>query len=168
MLEKLEYNPHTADFKSYNKTLGERLGEEYQYLRAPFHDREYADYPAWKIMFQKILPYLNSEIIIIATSLGGSFILKYLGENDGILHPLTGKKIRIKKLFLIAAALSDSPQEIMGSFAFDIEQVYTRVARWCEKIYIYHSTDDTIVMYEDALRIKNYFPEAIFRDFHDK
>jgi predicted alpha/beta hydrolase family esterase len=56
----------------------------------------------------------------------------------------------------------------MGSFAFELEEIYTRVARWCEKIYIYHSTDDDVVPYEQSLMIKNYFPEAIFRDFHDR
>jgi predicted alpha/beta hydrolase family esterase len=168
MLEKLEYDPYEEVFLSWNKTLGEKLGEDWEYLRAPLHDRDFADYKAWKIMFEKMLPYLNPEIYIWAGSLGGSFILKYLGENDGILHPKTGKKIRVKKLFLIAAAVSDTPQEVMGNFAFDLEGVYTRVARWCEKIYIYHSSDDTIVMYEDALKIKNYFPEAVFRDFHDR
>ncbi len=113
MLEKLEYNPADVNFKNWNKTLGERLGENYEYLRAPFHDRDFADYRAWKIMFEKMLPFLDQEIMIVATSLGGSFILKYLGENDGILHPKSGKKIIIKKLFLIATAVSDTPDEIM-------------------------------------------------------
>ena len=168
MLQKLEYNPYEETFLSWNKTLWEKLGDDWEYLRAPLHDRDYADYTAWKIMFEKMIPYFNSEIYLWVASLGGSFILKYIGENDGILDKKTWKKIRIKKLFLIAAAVSDTPVEVMGSFAFDLEEVYTRVSRWCEQIYIYHSTDDTIVMYEDALKIKNYFPEAIFRDFHDR
>jgi len=168
MLQKLEYNPYEENFLSYNKTLWEKLGSDYEYLRVPLHDRDFADYAAWKIMFEKMIPFFNSEIILVTTSLWGSFILKYLGENDGIFDPKSGKKIRIKKLFLIAAAVNDTPKEVMGNFAFDLEQVYTRVARWSSEIYIYHSTDDDIVMYEDALEIKNYFPEAIFRSFHDK
>ncbi|MCH8518800.1 hypothetical protein LAT59_03500 [Candidatus Gracilibacteria bacterium] len=168
MLKKLEYNPYDENFLSWNKTLGEKLGDDWEYLRAPLHDRDFADYAAWKIMFEKMIPYFNSEIYLAGGSLGGSFILKYLGENDGILDRKSGKKIRIRKLFLIAAAVNDTSGEVMGSFDFDLEEVYTRVARWCEHIYIYHSTDDDIVMYEDALLIKNYFPESIFRTFHDR
>jgi hypothetical protein len=59
MLESLEYNPYKETFLSWNKTLGEKLGEDWEYLRAPLHDRDYADYRAWKIMFEKMLPYLN-------------------------------------------------------------------------------------------------------------
>jgi len=58
-------------------------------MRAPLHDRDYADYRAWKIMFEKMISFFNSEIVLVATSLGGTFILKYLGENDGILDSKT-------------------------------------------------------------------------------
>ena len=168
MLEKLEYNPYEEKFLSWNKTLGEKLWDDWEYFRAPLHNRDFADYTAWKIMFEKMIPYLNSEIYLAGWSLGWSFILKYIGENDGILDPKTWKKIKIKKLFLLATAVSDTPEELMGNFAFDLEEVYTRVARWCWEIYIYHSTDDDIVPYEQSLLIKNYFPEAIFRDFYDR
>ena len=168
MLHTLKYNPYEENFLSWNKTLWEKLWEDWEYLRAPLHDRDFADYEAWKIMFEKMIPFLNSEICLWAGSLGGSFVLKYLWENDGIPDPKTWKKIKIKKLFLIAAAVEDTPDEVMGSFAFDLEEVYTRVARWCSEIYIYHSTDDDIVPYEQSLLIKNYFPEAEFRTFHDR
>jgi hypothetical protein len=47
-------------------------------LRAPLHDRDYADYESWKIMFEKMIPFFNEEISLGASSLGGAFILKYL------------------------------------------------------------------------------------------
>ncbi len=168
MLQGLEYNPYEEKFLSWNKTLWETLWQDYEYLRAPLHDRDYADYNAWKIMFEKMIPYLNDEIYLWASSLWGTFILKYLWENDGILNSKTGKKIKIKKLFLIAAAIEDTKEEVLWSFWFDLEQVYTRVSRWSEQIYIYHSLDDHIVPYEQSLRLKQYFPESIFRDFYNK
>lgn len=168
MLKQLEYNPYEEKFLSWNKTLWEKLWEDYEYLRAPFHDRSYADYQAWKIMFEKMIPYFNDEIFIWATSLWWSFILKYLWENDWILNTQTGKKIKIKKLFLVAVAIEDTKDEILGSFTFDLERVYTRVSRWSKEIFIYHSMDDQIVPYEQSLELNSFFPEATFREFHDR
>lgn len=167
-LSGLEYNPYEEKFLSWNKTLGEYLWEDWECLRAPFREREYADYTEWKVMFEKVLPYLRQDLCIWAGSLGWTFILKYIWENDGILHPETGKKIRIKKIFFIAPAIADTHAEKLGSFSFDLEQVYPRIQRWCEEIYIYHSKDDPVVPFEQALALNNYLPEAIFREFEDK
>lgn len=168
MLRGQEYNPYQERFLNWNKTLWEKLWEDYEYLKTPLHDRNYADYEAWKIMFEKMIPYFHDEILIWATSLWGAFILKYLWENDWILNSKTGKKIKIKKLFLVAVAIEDTKDEVLGSFSFDIEQVYTRVSRWSQEIFIYHSLDDDIVPYEQSLKLNSYFPEAVFREFHDR
>jgi len=168
MLRKLEYNPYEEKFLSWNKTLWEKLWDDWEYLRAPLHDRDYADYEAWKIMFEKMLPFMNWEIYLWASSLGWAFIIKYLWENDGIFDPKSGKKIKIKKIFFIAAAIEETPREVLWSFAFNIEELYTRVSRWCERIYIYHSHDDDVVPFEQWLKLNSFFPEAIFREFYDK
>lgn len=167
MLRGFEYNPYEEKFLSWNKTLWEKLWEDWEYLRAPLHDRDYADYEAWKIMFEKMIPYFNTEIYLAAGSLWGSFILKYLWENDGILNTQTGEKIKIKKLFLLAAALKDTPDEILWSFTVDFNELY-KTQRWATQIYIYHSRDDDCVPFEHSLELQSYFPEAIFREFDDR
>ena len=156
-LKGREYNPYEAEFKNWNKILWKQLWDNYEYLRAPIHDSSYADYEAWKIMFEKMLPYLRDDVILVTTSLGSTFILKYIGENE---FP-----VKIKKLFFVAAAISDTPDEKLWSFSFDIDLVYSRVARWSEQIYVYHSRDDTLVPFEQWLELHSYFPEAIFREF---
>ncbi len=158
--EKIDYNPYEEQFLNWNKTLGKRLWEDYEYLRSPSCDLKFADYEAWKIMFEKMFPYLRKDLILITTSLGSSFLLKYIGENE---FPL-----KIQKLFFVAPAIEDTPEEKLGSFYFDIEQVYTRVQRWAKKIYIYHSRDDDCVPFEQSLKFHSYFPDAVFRDFYDK
>ncbi len=42
------------------------------------------------------------------------------------------------------------------------------MGRWAQRIYIYHSQDDTIVPFEESLELKGFFPEAEFREFYDK
>lgn len=167
-LHSQEYNPYEEKFLNWNKTLGEKLWDEWEYFRAPLSEVRFAEYEAWKICFEKMIPYFNEEIILATTSLGSTFILKYIGENDGILINQSDKKVRIKKLFLIAPAIADTPQEKLGSFNFDLDMTYNKVSRWCEQIYIYHSTDDTLVPFEQSLLLKTHFPEAIFREFEDR
>jgi len=65
MLEKLEYNPYKENFKNWNKTLGQKLGDDWEYFRAPLLDKNYADYGIWKIMFEKMIPFFNAEIILV-------------------------------------------------------------------------------------------------------
>jgi len=168
MLRKLEYNPYEEKFLSWNKTLWKKLWEDWEYFRAPLHDRDFADYESWKIMFEKMIPFLNPEIYLWASSLGWTFILKYIWENDGIFDPKSGKKIIIKKIFFIAAAIEDSKNEVLWSFEIDLEKIYNKISRWCQQIYIYHSHDDTVVPFEQSLKLNSYFPEAIFREFYDK
>jgi len=158
--ERVEYNPYDEEFLNWNKTLWEKLWEDYEYLRSPSCTEKFADYEAWKILFEKMFPFLRDDVIIATTSLGSTFILKYIWENE---FPF-----KIKKLFLVAPAISGTSQEWLWSFEFNLEHVYARVSRWAQKIYIYHSQDDTIVPYEQSLRLKQYFPESIFRDFYDK
>jgi len=157
---KIEYNPYEEEFLNWNKTLWDRLWDSYEYLRSPTCREKYADYESWKIMFEKMIPHFNQEIILVTTSLGSTFILKYIWENE---FP-----VRIKKLFFVAAAIADTTDEVLWSFSFDLEHVYSRVSRWAQQIYIYHSSDDDSVPFQQALELKQYFPEAIFREFDDR
>lgn len=159
-LKEQEYDPNAEKFLNWNKTLGEKLGEEYDYMRSPSSEVKFADYGAWKIMFEKMFPYLRDDLILAVTSLGWTFILKYIGENE---FP-----VKIKKLFFIAPAIEDTPDEKLWSFSFDLELTYYRVSRWADQIYIYHSKDDNLVPFEQSLKLKQYFPDAIFREFYDR
>jgi predicted alpha/beta hydrolase family esterase len=160
MLKGVKYNPYEESFLNWNKTLWKKLWDDFEYLRTPLHDKDFADYRAWKIMFEKMFPYLRDDIIIVTTSLGSTFLLKYIWEND--------LPVRIKKLFFIAPAISDTPDAKLGSFAFDLDLVYSRVQRWAEKIFIYHSRDDDCVPFEQWLELHSYFPESVFREFHNR
>ena len=158
-LHSLEYNPFEEVFLSWNKTLGKKLWDEWEYFRAPFQERGYADYQAWKIMFEKMFPYLRDDVIIGAWSLGGTFIIKYLSEN---IFP-----VKIKRLIFVAAALHDSKQEKLGSFTLN-KQTISTITSQIGEIIVYHSRDDSIVPFSDFEMMKVYFPEATFREFTDK
>lgn len=70
-------------------------------------------------MFEKMLPYIRDNFIIVATSLGGTFILKYMIETG---FPAS-RNLTISKIFFLAAVLHDSEQEKLGSFSFDTSRL---------------------------------------------
>lgn len=162
-LESLEYNPYQEKFLNWNKTLGKKLWDSFEFLRAPIPTDDYADYKAWKICFEKMIPYMKNGSIFIVTSLWGSFILKYMIETG---FP-RNSHISISKFFFLAPALHDSLEEQLGSFSFEVEDI-RKLWNIAGEVYIYHSIDDTIVPISDSEELYTYFPNAVFRRFTDK
>src|SRR4051812_10882369 len=65
----------------WKDTLQESLGGAYQVILPKMPNKINAKYVEWKVWFEKLLPLLNNEIILIGHSLGGTFLAKYLSEN---------------------------------------------------------------------------------------
>ena len=114
---------------------------------------------AWKIIFEKSIPFFRDDLILVSGSQGCTFILKYLIENPFLF--------RIKKIFFLAAALHGTPLEKLGTFEFDISKISDLQDRF-KDIFIYHSLDDDIVPMSHSEELYTYFPHAIFRKFSDK
>ena len=107
-----------SDWKSWMRS---GLADEYQSIKPDFPNRQNADYDAWKIWFEKYIEqYIVSpareeerspkdteefsyggspKITIIAHSLGGIFIAKYLSEN---IFP-----VRINSLHMVAGVFDN-------------------------------------------------------------
>ncbi len=61
--------------------LEKNLGKNFQIIRPRMPLQDNAKYKEWKIFFERYLPYLKSNVILIGNSLGGIFLAKYLSEN---------------------------------------------------------------------------------------
>ncbi len=61
----------------FDKTLGKNF--EITKPRMPLQDN--AKYEDWKIFFERHIPYLRDNVILMGVSLGGIFLAKYLSEN---------------------------------------------------------------------------------------
>lgn len=158
-LEKFEFNPYEKEFQNWNKSLGDFLWDEYEYIRIPLPEKGFADYTAWKIIFEKVFLYLRENPIIVAWSLWATFLLKYMTENS---FPVC-----IEKTFLLAAALNDSLEEKLGTFSFPLWEI-SKLEPRLGQIYIYHSQDDKIVAFSDGEYLANQFEKKVFRIFSDK
>jgi len=121
-----------------------------------------ADYGARKIWFERHFIYLNEEdTILIGRSLGASFLLKRLSEN-------TFPK-RITQLHLVATMLySDEISGVgLGQFVADINKIASMQAQ-VEKIFLYHSKDDTVVPYRHSEKLAELATKSALFTFQDR
>ncbi len=124
--------------------------------------RENSDYEAWKIWFERHLDYIYDESpILVGTSLGATFLLKYLSEN--------GFSKKISQLHLIAPCVNDDGQELerLSTFEFDITKINT-ISDICNDIHLWHSKDDSCVPFSNGELVKLNLPSANFHIFEDK
>jgi valyl-tRNA synthetase/predicted alpha/beta hydrolase family esterase len=113
--------------------------------RLPSKDN--AKYADWKIIFDKLIPFINSNSILVGHSLGGSFLLKYLSENN---------------LSCNSIHLLGTPKT--GCFDFDTND-FDKLQNL--DINIYHSKDDFVVDYNKALELTKILPNAKFNSFEN-
>lgn len=121
-----------------------------------------ATYKARKIRFEKHLPYLIGEkIVLIGYSLWWRFLCKRLAEN-------TFPK-KIDQLHLVAACISADGVEVEWSadFGFD-HTLLSHLEAQCEEIFLYHSRDDDVVPYDQVELLKSYLPKAQLLTFETR
>ena len=81
--------------------LDKELGKKFEIIRPRMPLQENAKYSDWKIFFERHMPLLRNNIILIGNSLGGIFLAKYLSENKfpkkrpkWLINPKTGWRLR--------------------------------------------------------------------------
>lgn len=130
--------------------LRQKLGPDYaiNYPKLPETDDSYE---AWRSAIQKEIAALREPTIIVAHSVGGSTLLKYLSQN---------KPAHIAGSFLMAVPLwggkgwhydGYKELELPGNIATMLKDV---------PIYMYHCRDDMVVPFEHLMLFKNVLPGA--------
>ena len=144
--------------KSWKDTLEKDLGDEYKVIAPKMPNAQNARYKEWIIWFEKILPLLNDELILLGHSLGGIFLAKYLSE-----HSISKK---IKATFLIAAPFDEASDPNLKEFA--LSGSLQQFSDLGGKITLYHSTDDPIVPFNELQKYEKALPSAEMRIFKDR
>jgi len=166
-LADLHTKPLRDPFDVENKQIWvqnfrENMGEDFMVLMPQMPNKQNAKYEEWKIWLERHFEFLQSDIILIGWSLGGVFLAKYLSEN---VFP-----VKIKSLYLLAAPsgnFSVTDGNDCGSFLFDMSSL-SHLANQVGEIQIWHSEDDFIVPYSEALLYKKHLKTAILTTFKDK
>ena len=154
-----EFDPYAEEKKRWSKTLAKDLWDNFEIIEIPRINKYFADYSEQKIIFEKVIPFLKPNCILIWHSLGWSFFIKYLLENK-FDFPIT-------HIFLLAAAFKDGENEKIWTFNFDPKDK-KNIENLEEKITFLHSKDDFVVDFSDFLNFKKYFPKANFIEFENK
>lgn len=129
-----------------------KLGEDYKVLAPQMPSPKNPSYDEWKILLDKYLARARSdEVIFVGHSLGGSFLLKYLSEQN--------IKQKIVGLYLVA-----TPFNTIKGF----ETPINFSPFWSiQNLYLYHSTDDVEVPYAHSLMYQERL-KAKLRTYNDR
>lgn len=162
-LEKRDYNPYEIK-KRRKSSLQTELWENYFVITPWMPNKDFASYKEWKIMFEKIFPYLEWDSIIIAHSLWTIFIIKYLIENK---FPN-----QIKQLHLVSPLIDNKElpegENYLGDFEInDINEIHKNLSI-IDDIFIYHSTDDFVVPFSQWERLHKILENSKFYKFEDR
>ena len=155
---KIDFNKHGLRNDDWQVNLKYRLGDEFQVIRPQMPNTSNARYEEWKIWFEKFIPFVNDEVIMVGSSLGATFLAKYLSENE---FPK-----KIKALFLIAGCFDDLPEEPLLDFG--LPPSLKNIESQTEKIYLYHSKDDDLVPFPHLAKFQQALPTAVVRVFEDR
>lgn len=158
-LKSIELDFEGTKIKKWKKTLSEKLGNDFDVISPEMPNGLNAKYLEWKIWFEKYIPHLNDEIILVGHSLGGIFVAKFLSEN---VFPK-----RIRATFLVAAPFDDKDCDYSLS-DFALPDDMSKFEQQAGKITIYHSKDDPVVPYIDAEKYKKKIPSIELKTFSDQ
>lgn len=115
-----------------------------------------AQFEEWKIMFEKILPFLQDDVSLIGHSLGAMFLAKYLHY-----HPLDNP---VKQLILVAGGYNGDVTGY-GSFAVDSAKGLEKSA---DEIHLFHSKDDFVVPFTELAKFEADLPTAEVHVFENR
>lgn len=138
---------------TWRKNLQNDLDEDFDVLIPSMPRYDNAKYAEWKIRFEKIIPLLDDNFIVVATSLGALFVVKYLSENH------SPKKIFAT--FLVAAPFALETKYALGDFR--IKGDLQKLEEQGGKLFFYQSKDDKIVLPSEVEEYRKRLPSAVIR-----
>lgn len=148
----------------YVPALQTALGEQWQVIRPDMPSPDNARYSYWKLWFEKYIPYLEDEVVLVGHSLGAMFLARYLSEN---IVP-----VKIAKLFLLAGEFTRRANkqegEEDGEFFYTHLNNFKQLDKVADHLYLVHSEDDPVVPFENIYKFAEHLPSARLVTFEDK
>jgi len=117
--------------------LDKELGKNFEIIRPRMPLPDNAEYKYWKIAFERYIPYLRNNIILIGGSLGGIFLAKYLSE-----HKFPKK---ILSTYLICPPFDNTilGEDLVGGFK--LKSDLSLLEKNSKNLYLMFSKDDDCV-----------------------
>lgn len=143
---------------SWKASLPGALGSDYDVLTPTMPNASNARYDEWQIWFEKLVPFLHDDVILVGHSLGACFLTRYLAENP---FP-----VRIAATLLVAGVYSADNAEMTEEFAAPASLAL--LAEQGGRIFLYHSQDDPVVPFAELAKYQAALPHATTRVFTDR
>ena len=158
-LKYSEYDPRKEPEKRWKNSLAEELREDFEVFTPSMPSKYNAKYKEWEIWFQKILPFVRDDVVLIGHSLGGIFLVKYLSAHT---FPT-----RIAATYLVAAPFNaeDSRYSLAD---FNLPESLLQFEKQAGQIFLYHSKDDPVVPFSACGKYTAQLPRAKVVDFETK
>lgn len=139
---KLDKKPRWAE-----DYINKELGKKFQIIKPRFPLQDNAKYEDWKIWFERYIPLLNNNIILIGGSLGGIFLAKYLSENK---FPK-----KILSVYMICPPFDNTieGEDLVGGF--NLKSDLSLIEKNCKDITLMFSADDDTVPVAHAEKYRN-------------
>ena len=146
--KEIKIDKHLKWSRAY---LDEKLGTTFDIIRPIMPLKEDAKYEDWKIFFERHFPFLNDNIILIGSSLGGIFLAKYLSENK---FPK-----KILATYLVAPPFDNSieGEDLVGGF--ELGDDLTGLKESSEKLKLLFAKEDPCVPVDHAEKYKEKLDE---------
>lgn len=132
--------------------LEKKLGGKFEIIRPRMPLQDNAKYRDWKIVFERYLPLLRSNALLIGSSLGGVFLAKYLSE-----HKLSKKALSV---FLVCAPFDDTlpKEDLVGGFKLKAD--LSLLEKNSKNLHLLFSRDDDIVLASHAEKYRKKLKRA--------
>jgi len=141
-----ERNYWTGDY------LKKELGNSFEIIRPRMPLQDNAKYSEWKLHFERHFPQLRDNIILIGSSLGGTFLAKYLSENR---FPR-----KILSTYLLCPPFDNTliGEELAGGFR--LKSDLSLLEKGSKNLYLLFSKDDDVVPISHAEKYRKKLKKA--------
>jgi hypothetical protein len=140
--------------------LDKELGRNFEIIRPRMPLQDNAKYNDWKIYFERHIPYLRNNVILIGGSLGGIFLAKYLSENK---FP---KKILSTYLICPPFDNTVTGEDLVGGFK--LKSDLSLLEGNSKNLHLLFSKDDETVPVSHAEKYKGKLKNAKFTIYKSK
>jgi uncharacterized protein len=113
--------------------------------------KENAKYTEWKLVFEKLLPQISQNTVLLGHSLGGLFLAKYFSENT----------LKVKSIHLVAPDFVDGDFVLKKDYAVQLRDN-------CGRLHLWQSNDDFALQYTQGLKHRNFLTNYTLHEFTDR
>jgi uncharacterized protein len=159
LLRSIPFDPYAPERQSWRKWLAAATAPTHEFIYVAMPDKYNADYIAWSIWFDKVVPYLRDGAILIGHSLGGGFLLRYLSEKT--------LPVVVAQVHLVAPVVDTFECSPVGGFIIDLK-TWSGFKSDISAVHLWHSSDDALVPLHHSERFNAVYTGAVLHTFTDR